>query len=289
MLAAKAGVSRFAVLEVISIVWVYNNKATLEGCLLKSLQLQTLDYQLSLVDNTEGRFGSASKALNFGAANANGKYLMFVHQDVDLCSTSQLLNTEKLLDSISGLGIAGVAGRKDKGGLLITAIRHGDPPVRASRTHIENPTLVQTLDECLVIVPRPVFHKLQFAEETCDDWHLYGVDYCLSSTALALGVYTIPMYAYHRSTGSRDGNPFRIILNTGSLPEGYYCTLRKLLVKHRHRYRVIHTTTGDWDTRLPLTFQRICLLPRELLLAGIEPGLKMVRRWTQESYIQKSP
>ena len=272
----------------ISVVCVYNNKTILEDCLLKSLHVQTTEYELILVDNTEGRFKSASKALNFGAGNAKGKYVMFVHQDVDLCSNSWLNDVEKMLDSIPGLGIAGVAGRKDKGG-LITAIRHGDPPVPAGRIHIEKPTLVQTLDECLVIVPRPVFHKLQFDEETCDDWHLYAVDYCLSVAALALGVYTIPMYAYHKSTGSVVRNPFRIILNTGSLPEGYYCTLRKLLVKHRHCYRMIYATTENWDTRLPLTFQRIRLLPRDLLLAGKEHGLRMVRRWTQESHIQKSP
>jgi hypothetical protein len=252
---------------VISVVCVYNNKTILEDCLLKSLKGQTTAYELILVDNSERKYKSASEALNWGGRKAKGNYIMFAHQDVDLCSTSQLLNTEKLLDSIPGLGIAGVAGRKAKGG-LITAIRHGDPPVPASRIHIEKPTLVQTLDECLVIVPRPVFHKLQFDEETCDDWHLYAVDYCLSVAVLALGVYTIPMYAYHKSIGSVARNPFRIILNTGSLPEGYYCTLRKLLVKHRHCYRMIYTTTGNWDTRLPLTFQRIRLLPRELLLAG---------------------
>lgn len=272
----------------ISVVCVYNNKTILEDCLLKSLHVQTTGYELILVDNTEGRFKSASKALNFGAGNAKGKYVMFVHQDVDLRSSSWLDDVERMLDSIANLGIAGVAGKKDTKGVM-TNIKQGNPPVLAGRLQIEKPTEAQTLDECLVIIPRSVFNKLQFDEETCSDWHLFAVDYCLSVAVLALGVYTIPMYAYHRSTGSRVGNPFRIILNTGSLPEGYYCTLGKLLVKHRHCYRMIYTTTEDWDTRLPLTFQRIRLLPRELLLAGIEPGLRMVRRWTQESYIQKSP
>jgi len=79
---------------VISVVCVYNNKTILEDCLLKSLHVQTTEYESILVDNTEGRFKSASKALNFGAGNAKGKYVMFVHQDVDLCSNSWF-NSEK--------------------------------------------------------------------------------------------------------------------------------------------------------------------------------------------------
>ena len=42
--------------KVISVVCVYNNKTILEDCLLKSLRVQTTEYELILVDNTEGRF-----------------------------------------------------------------------------------------------------------------------------------------------------------------------------------------------------------------------------------------
>jgi len=122
---------------VISVVCVYNNKTILEDCLLKSLHVQTTEYELILVDNTEGRFKSASKALNFGAGNAKGKYVMFVHQDIDLCSNSWFNDIEKMLDSITNLGIAGVAGKKDEKGVM-TIIKHDTPLCWQERLRLRN-------------------------------------------------------------------------------------------------------------------------------------------------------
>jgi hypothetical protein len=116
---------------------VYNNKTILEDCLLKSLHVQTTEYELILVDNTEGRFKSASKALNFGAGNAKGKYVMFVHQDIDLCSNSWFNDIEKMLDSITNLGIAGVAGKKDEKGVM-TIIKHDTPLCWQERLRLRN-------------------------------------------------------------------------------------------------------------------------------------------------------
>ena len=70
----------------ISIVCVFNDKKVLNEYLLESLKNQTAHYELILIDNTKNKFKSASEALNYGAKNANGNYLMFVHQDVYLCS-----------------------------------------------------------------------------------------------------------------------------------------------------------------------------------------------------------
>jgi len=94
----------------ISIVCVFNNKDTLEDCLLRSLGIQTSPYEPIFIDNRRGRFRSAAEALNHGGAKATGKYIMFVHQDVEFISDSWLGDAEKLLDSIADLGIAGVAG-----------------------------------------------------------------------------------------------------------------------------------------------------------------------------------
>jgi len=243
------------VLAVISIVCVYNSKTILADYLLKSLQVQSVDYELILVDNTGKRHKSASEALNFGARNAMGKYLMFVHQDVDLRSSSWLDDAERMLDSVANLGIAGVAGKKDTKGVM-TNSKHGNPPVLAGSLQIEKPTEVQTLDECLVIIPRSVFNKLRFDEETCSDWHLFAVDYCLSVTQFALRVYVIPMFIYHRSTGATTRSPAGLIRSLGSLPDAYYQTLAKLLRKHKS-YGQIHTTGGDWDTSLPVALQRM--------------------------------
>ena len=243
------------VLAVISIVCVYNSKTVLADYLLKSLQVQTVEYELILVDNTEERYKSASEALNFGARNAMGKYLMFVHQDVDLRSNSWLYDAERMLDSVPNLGIAGVAGKKDRTGVM-TNVRHGNPPVLPARLQIEEPKEVQTLDECLVIIPRSVFNKLHFDEETCSGWHLFAVDYCLSVTQFGLGAYVIPMFIYHRSTGATTRSATGLIRSLDPLPDGYYQTLGKLLRKHKS-YGRIYTTCGDWDNSSPLALQRV--------------------------------
>ena len=93
----------------LSIVVVYNDERVLNRILLESLKNQTAEFEFIPVDNTRQRFQSAAQALNFGGKQANGRYIMFAHQDVDLSSNSWLEEVEKALDGISGLGIAGVA------------------------------------------------------------------------------------------------------------------------------------------------------------------------------------
>jgi len=234
-----------------SIISVYNNKKTLNDYLLKSLKKQNTNYELILVDNSGGRFKSMAKALNFAAKKTKkqSKYIMFVHQDIDFCSGDWLEKAEKILDSILNLGIAGIAGMSNKGennkerGRNI--IEHGKSKELWSWGNIiKKPEEVQTLDECLFIIPRSVFNKLKFDEETCDNWHLYGVDYCLSIKNYNLGAYAIPMFVYHESSGY-------------SMSPEYYITLKKIIKKHKKKYQSIYTTTGDWNTFLPLALQRL--------------------------------
>jgi hypothetical protein len=229
----------------ISIVCVYNNRDVLNNWLLKGLKNQTVNYELIALDNTEGKYKSATEALNLGGWRARGKYIMFVHQDVDLSSNSWLEEVEKMLDDLHNLGIAGVAGKKDYRGTM-TNIKHGYPPEHAGSITIKKPEEVQTLDECLTIVPKSIFNVLQFDETVCDDWHLYAVDYCLSIKKLGFDAYAIPMFVYHRSHG------YSII--SGS--ENYQLTLEKVWKKHKKHYKKIYTTMGDWSTSYPLSIQR---------------------------------
>ncbi|MBT9140006.1 MAG: hypothetical protein DDT30_00578 [Dehalococcoidia bacterium] len=254
----------------ISVVCVYNNENILNNWLLKSLKNQTVEFELIKIDNTRNTFKSAAKALNYGGKKAKGKYIMFVHQDVDLSSNTFLEEVEKVLDELPNLGIAGVAGKKDEKGVM-TVIKHGDPPKLAGEIYIDKPTEVQTLDECLVIIPKSVFSKLQFDEKCCDSWHLYTVDYCLSQARLGLSAYVIPMFVYHKFTGASNKSRFQTILSLGSLPDGYYQTLGKLLKKHKNHVNRVYTTTGDWSTSYPLILQRTGFLAKgglKLLLRG---------------------
>lgn len=256
----------------ISIVCVYNNERMFTDYLVKSLHDQTVEFDLIKVDNTSGSFKSASQALNQGGKKAKGKYIMFVHQDVDLSSNTWLENTEKMLDCIPNIGIAGVAGVKDETGVM-TIIEHSDPPKPAGTIYIQKPTKVQTLDECLVIIPRSIFEKLPFDETTCDDWHLYAVDYCLSCINRGLDVYSIPVYIYHRCTSvEAKRNHFQVFPGSGYLTEGYFQTLEKLLKKHNKYHKYIYTTFGGWDTSYPIILQKTWTL----IKAGVSyPGRKL--------------
>lgn len=255
----------------ISIVCVYNNKKLLTDCLLNSLKNQTLDYELITIDNTNGIFKSAAKALNYGGKKATGKYIMFVHQDVDLCSASWLEETNQIIDSLPNLGIAGVAGmsvngrtNKERGKNIIL---NGDKNWEYGNP-IKKPELVQTLDECLVIIPKSVFDVLQFDEKVCDNWHLYAVDFCLSVRKLEYGTYAIPMYIHHKSRGVFTTNFFETILSLGKLSKEYYQNMSKILNKHKSECGHIYTTCGEWSTSFPVILQRIVWL--------IKNGLKII-------------
>jgi len=247
----------------ISIVCVYNNKDIFNSWLLKSLASHTVEFELIRIDNTKDAFKSMAQALNYGGKKAKGKYIMFVHQDMDLGSNSWLEEIEKILDKLPNLGIAGVAGKGKNKKDIITNIKHGASSVLAG-TKIKNSTKVQTLDECLVIVPKLVFDMFQFDKKVCDDWHLYAVDYCLSIKKMGFDVYVVPMFAYHRSSGY-------------SMSERYYSTLKKVIKKHKRNYECIYTTTGNWNTSCPLTLQMIYQVGK-LLIRIIK---NKVRKWIE--------
>lgn len=249
----------------ISVVCVYNNERVLRDYLLQSLERQTSQYDLILQDSTKGMFKSAAQALNQGGDKAKGKYIMFVHQDVDLHSDSWLEEAEGILDSIPDLGVAGVAGVSEEGRnakeRIKTIIEHGIPPTPIPATPIHKPEKVQTLDECLAIIPKSVFNVLQFDEEVCDNWYYYVTDYCLSCRKLGLEAYVIPMVIRHLSVGS-DENKTRLqaLLSLGAMPEPYYQTLKKILKKHKKDYKRIYETCGFWSTSYPVILQRIGFL-----------------------------
>jgi hypothetical protein len=160
----------------ISVVCVFNNRNILEESLLKSLEEQECEYDLNLVDNTQNQFKSAAEALNHGGNKATGEYIIFIHQDVDLCSPTFLRDVEECLDSVPNLGLAGVAGMPFDQSDVISNIKHGDPPRDVSPVALKQPTRVQTVDECLFIIPSPLLRELPFDPQVTLGWHLYAVD-----------------------------------------------------------------------------------------------------------------
>ena len=230
--------------------------------LIKSLNKQSENYELILVDNRTNKFHSAAAALNFAAKNSKGNYIAFIHQDVELISRNFLKDLEVMLDGIKNLGIAGMAGVSENIPGVISNIKQGKSSQLVSINSIENPIKVQTLDECFLAVPKTVFERLHFDEITCDNWHLYGVDYSLSVITLGYDAYVLPMNIYHRSPGY-------------SMSKEYDLTYQKLLKKHQNDFKWIYTTLGNYNTKLPFYFQKNA---KRIII----PILKALKLWKYE-------
>jgi hypothetical protein len=220
----------------ISTVCIYNNEKILSDFLLKSLENQTVDFELIKINNTRNKFKSAAEALNYGGKNVKSEYIMFAHQDVYLLADNWLEKAEIFLRKISDLGVAGVAGTREIGNSnikrYIGVVYHGSEkePWRGNK-NFEEPVEVQTLDEQILIVAKNVFNTLKFDEKTCDGWHIYGADFCLSAREFGLKSYVLPLPVWHRSEGTNN--------------EDYYKVLHRFLKKHR-QYKKIFLTSGEW-------------------------------------------
>jgi len=108
------------------------------------------------------------------------------------------------------------------------------------------------------MIPKSVFNMLQFDEKTCDAWHLYEADYCLSCKRLGFNVYAVPVFVYHRSGGGFfKKSRVQILKSAGPSPGLYYQTLGKLVKKRKNYYKRIYTTCGDCNNSQPIFLQRI--------------------------------
>jgi hypothetical protein len=268
----------------ISVICVYNDSNILHTCLLNSLSEQETSCETIIIDNTQNRFKSAAAALNWGATRASGEYMMFAHQDVAFSSKAFFDGLEALLDSLSRLGVAGIAGISERRGPFLQRLHNkiNHRPQQRFRNVITQgpqrdswgapitaPEHVQTLDECLVIIPKKVWQVMQFDEAVCDGWHLYAADYCLSIAAQGFGVYVIPKSVHHQSRGFTERGALGVITALGLHPEEYYRILRKVLKKHEGNYKWIHTSCGSWNTAYPLSLQRANLAFKHVVLSLI--------------------
>jgi GT2 family glycosyltransferase len=222
----------------ISVICVYNNEQLFQETLLKSLNTQSISYDLVAIDNTQGKFTSAAQALNYGASKTQpqSSCFVFVHQDVKLCSPDFLEDVETTLALLPDLGIAGVAGNVEGDKNFFSSITHGTPPTAAGRK-IRTPIAVMTVDECFIAIPRHIFEQYRFDEGVCDGWHLYAVEYCLRVKLAGFCAYILPAPLYHCSSGM--------------LGIDYFIAFEKVRQRYKQSYRKIYTTCGCWSTRMP--------------------------------------
>lgn len=241
-----------------SIVIVYNNPDIENSPSLRSLSTQNKKFQLILINNIKNNnYSSAAAALNAGATKAACDFIIFMHQDIDLLDDTFLEKAEFLVSNIANLGAAGIAGISQQGNSpkerQRNIIYHGVPR-RVWGNPIAQPEQVQTLDECLIIVPRNVFNQFKFDEHTCNHWHLYGVDLCLTLAEKNLHIYALPLPVYHHSAGE-SAKPISIYFK-GSLSGDYFKAFEAVRKKHRHSIDAIYTSCASYKTNQSIFFQR---------------------------------
>ncbi len=224
----------------LSVVCVYNNEDVLNRVLLKSVNRQSIEVELILVDNRNASFPSAAAALNFGGKQAKGDFLVFAHQDMWFSDPYWMEEAGQMLPSIPQLGVAGVAGISDQGNdrgeRLKSSLEVFDKPFWDRIGQVDKPVPVQTLDECLLIIPRKVFSEIKFDEQRFDGWDCYGADYCLSVANHGYKAYVVPLTCIHCC---KRGNRF-----VWEFP-GLLTYQKRLFRKHRDKYPVIYTYLLD--------------------------------------------
>jgi hypothetical protein len=182
----------------ISVVTVSNRTDVMERCLAPSLKAQRgIPFEWIVVDNSGNAFDSAPAALNAAAERACGDTLLFVHQDVHLYGDVWLEHLHGSLQCLDDVGVAGVVGRAADG-CFVGFMRDRRAIAGAP---LDGATKVQTLDECVLAMPRHVHEQDPF-DTSLGGWHVYGVDACLRARAAGRNVYVLPLFVHHDSSSS---------------------------------------------------------------------------------------
>lgn len=221
----------------ISIVCAYNNEEILNKALKKTLEQQVgIEYELLAIDSKIYDFKSAAETLNYAGDKANGEYIIFAHQDIVFENKNDLINLYNLCRK-NKFGIAGVAGCVYENGTFYTIsnIHHGKEHKLATTKALgTQPKEVDSLDECLIIVPKNIFQKYKFSN-LGKTWHLYGTDYSLKMKVNGYKVLVLPIDLWHLSEGA-------------SLNPNYFDAIKKLAKQYKDKTGYIYTIFGYWPT-----------------------------------------
>lgn len=193
----------------ISVICVYNKRDVFTNILKKSLAEQSIPYELIAVDNTKGKYKSAASALNYGALNATGSILVFVHQDVSFDTPNTLYELASTFYENSTTG--------DIGGVVGAAFDMRKQPhiVAGSKVNFLGEKVgekgfskefeyAESIDELLVIMSINTFKLHQFDEITCNGWHFYAIEQCLYARTKDNKVIVINADVTHLSRGYID-------------------------------------------------------------------------------------
>jgi len=136
------------------------------------------------------------------------EYLMFVHEDVYFMNKNWIKKIIRLCRKIPNLGIAGVAGVREKGGGSNTVgyILHWGSRGMKRKRGFGHPRFdgkvveVQTLDAQVLIVPMKIFKEIKFSNDF--PFHMMAEDYCLTLKYIhKKSVVVLPLKIWHNEGG----------------------------------------------------------------------------------------
>lgn len=219
----------------LAIICCYNNEKQLNELLLESYNEQNVECEKILIDNSNNSFSSAAKALNYGASISKSNYYIFLHQDIKFLDSNSLKNIYEELKKCEG--ILGVAGVKENEKKVFTSIIHGKNKEIAGKGKIDKKEEVLTVDECLFGMSKTIYEKIKFDEQTCDNWHFYAVDLCLSASEQNIKSYIVPASIWHASIGCKN--------------KSFYNSLQKMKEKYKGKRQYIKSCCIRADVNKP--------------------------------------
>lgn len=223
----------------VSLICCYTSEQKVDY-LLQSLKRQTIEYEIILINNSQNKFSSAAKALNYGAKKSNSELLMFVHQDIKFKGNDALENLVQKCKVLKLGDVGGVAGpillegryKKTK-----TNITHSTEEKKYIQSEFIGDYIeTESIDECVIIMKKETWRRHPFDENICDHWHFYGVEQCLYARLHGGKIYTFDADINHLS-------------ERGSLDKNFYKSLKRIAKKYEKEYSYILATTGIWPIR----------------------------------------
>jgi hypothetical protein len=225
----------------ISLITVYNNEKLLNEMMASVKKQNNVAIDLVMINNINGKFTSAAKALNYGVTKARSDVYVFLHQDIEFLDENVLnqIYDYAVKNKNIVFGSAGVQDKNIYKSPKVLSDMCGENGEKYGT--IIKPTRAFTLDECLIACHKNCFDTIKFDENICNGWHLYGADLCLQAQVDDnLDVVALPMNVWHKSNGNAD--------------KAYFKTQNKLGAKYRKYFKIINTTNGYVYTNI---FKRI--------------------------------
>lgn len=208
------------------------------------------NYNLLLINNSEGLYSSAAKAFNKEISDhieALGEVLVFLHQDIAFDDTSFFNRLEKEF-SVNHNLIIGAAGTKEACAVY-SNLKYRKSKSFITRHQISTSEMMEVccVDECCYAIWKDLFLKVRFDETTCNHWHLYGSDLCYSAKRLYnTRVAVIPEIIYHKDSEGGLGVDIHF-LNS----------MWKMVRKYHNDYPILYTTCYTVSTNYLLAFFRL--------------------------------